>query len=134
MSDNKKNTTPTKPGDPKIEAIKDIIFGDTIKEIEKEFDDTQSLIEQHKVAVEQQLSALKGTMNEMVKELRQDLDKHVATLKEEMTQKFGELQNSSADRSALGKMLEDIGKKLQSWEYSDNKSEICILMLTSKAF
>ncbi|MGD1893882.1 MAG: hypothetical protein ACFB15_25220 [Cyclobacteriaceae bacterium] len=114
MSENKKKATPAAAGDPKIEAIKDIIFGDTIKEIEQEFDDTQSLIQQHKAAVEQQLSTLKSTMDEMVKELRQDLDKHVATLKEEMTQKFGELQNSSADRSALGKMLEDIGKKLQS--------------------
>jgi transketolase len=114
MSDNKKKPTPTKSVDPKIEAIKDIIFGDTIKEIEKEFDDTQSLIQQHKAAVDQQLATLRNTMDQMVKELRQDLDKHVASLKEEMTQKFSQLQNSSANRSALGKMLEDIGKKLQS--------------------
>ena len=115
MSDNKKAATPpTKTSDPKIDAIKEIIFGDTIKEIEQEFSETQHRIEQQKTALEQQLSQLKTTMDEAMKELRQDLDQHVASLKEEMTQKFGQLQNSSADRTSLGKMLEDIGKKLQS--------------------
>lgn len=118
MSENKKTSASPKVADPKIEAIKDIIFGDTIKDIEREFNDTQSLIQQHKATMEQQVSTLRTNMDQMVKELRQDLDKHVATLKEEMTEKFSQLQNSSADRSALGKMLEDIGKKLQSQQES----------------
>ncbi|MEM9833987.1 MAG: hypothetical protein AAF944_25370 [Bacteroidota bacterium] len=114
MSEKKKSAKPPKVNDPKIEAIKDIIFGDTIQEIEQEFSDVQTLINQYKTATEQQLSQLRSTMDEMVKELRQDMDKQLDSLKEEMGQKFGELKHNSADRSLLGKMLEDIGKKLQS--------------------
>ena len=115
MSDNKKQPAPTKTSDPKIDAIKEIIFGDTIKEIEQEFDDTQHLIQQQKAAMEKQVAQLRETMDQMMKELRQDLDNHVATLKEEMSQRFSQLQDSSANRSSLGKMLEEIGKKLQAW-------------------
>lgn len=114
MSDTKKPPASSKRSDPKIEAIKDIIFGDTIEDIEQEFRDIQALIQQHKTATEQQLSTLKSNVDQMVKELRKDLDKNIVTLKEEMTQKFGQLQHNSTDRSTLGKMLEDIGKKLQS--------------------
>ena len=114
MSENKKEAAPAKISDPKIDAIKEIIFGDTIKEIEQEFDDTQNLIQQHKADIEKEVGQLRETMDQMMKELKQDLDKHVATLKEEMSQKFGQLQDSSANRSSLGKMLEEIGKKLQA--------------------
>ena len=114
MSDNKKSEKPPKASDPKIEAIKDIIFGDTIQEIEQEFSDVQTLLNQYKANTEQQVHQLKSTMDKMLNELRQNMDKQVASLKEEMSNKFGELQHSSADRSTLGKMLEDIGKKLQS--------------------
>ncbi|WKN44760.1 hypothetical protein [Tunicatimonas pelagia] len=114
MSDNKKPTAPPKAADPKIEAIKDIIFGDTIQEIEQEFSDLMALIEKHKATADQQMTQMRTTMDELAKELRHELDEHANSLKEEMTQKFSQLQNSSADRSSLGKMLEEIGKKLQA--------------------
>ncbi len=114
MSDNKKTTAAAQTTDPKIDAIKDIIFGDTIKEIEQEFSDLLGLIEKHKATADEQMTQMRSTMDEMVQQMRQELDEHTNALKEEMTQKFSQLQDSSADRSSLGKMLEDIGKKLQS--------------------
>jgi DNA anti-recombination protein RmuC len=100
--------------DPKIEAIKEIIFGENIKEIEKDFDETRTLIKQQKENLNAYIEQTRKELENSIEQMKEDFDRQMKVLKEDMTQKFDQLHESSANRHRLGKMLEDLGKNLQA--------------------
>lgn len=106
--------TPTQvEKDPKIEAIKEIIFGENIKEINKEFELTKAALQAQKEAFDQHLTKLQKEAKESADALRKDLETQILALKNELTASLQKLKTDAADRTSLGKMLEEIGKKLQ---------------------
>jgi transketolase len=106
--------TPTQAEkDPKIEAIKEIIFGENIKEINQEFKVTKAALQAQKEAFDQHLTQLQKEAKESSEALRKDLEAQILGLKNELTVSLQKLKADAADRTSLGKMLEEIGKKLQ---------------------
>lgn len=100
--------------DPRIDAIKDIIFGENIKEYDAEFKKIKEYIEEQKVILETAIDSLRSDMDKVLDELRSDFDDSVKSLKEKTLEEISDLDNAKADRSTLGSMLEEIGKKLQA--------------------
>ena len=100
--------------DPRIDAIKEIIFGENIKEYNKEFDKLKVIITKHREDQQQKLKDLRQELKSLIAELDKSMSKQLADLK---TQTLNELQNSNSNnisRKQLGELLEELGKKIQS--------------------
>ncbi len=108
-----KQTSPQNEKDPKIEAIKEIIFGENIKEINQEFETTKAALQAQKQAFDQHLAQLRQEAKESTEALRKDFEAQITALKNELTTSLQKLKTDATDRATLGKMLEEMGKKLQ---------------------
>lgn len=99
--------------DPRIDAIKDIIFGENIKEYDAEFKKIKEYIEEQKSILETAIDSLRSDMDKLLEEVRNDFDDSVKSLKNRTLEEMNNLDDTKANRATLGSMLEDIGKKLQ---------------------
>ncbi len=113
MSDNKKSAKPPKTSDPKIDAIKDIIFGDTISEIQEEFDQVKTSIREHRQALDEQMSQVRQELEKTIQQLQQETTQKLQDIKEDTLQRFGQMEGNVPSNADLGKMFEDLGKRLQ---------------------
>ena len=116
----KKNQNPTegKPSDAandqasaakyasRIEAVKELIFGEDNAEIREQLDVLNEKIEAEISGLNERLS---GVIDELDKSTQARIDNMEMDLKSEIDR----LDYNKSDRFQLGKMLEDIGKTLQ---------------------
>jgi hypothetical protein len=93
----------------KLQAVKELIFGQEIQNYDAEFKDIHKQIDDNKIqnaedTVNQQkaLSLLEKTITSRIDRLEADLIKKIAVL-----------DNKKTDRAKLGKLLIQIGEKLQ---------------------
>jgi len=106
----KKTTTPEPPVqanyNSKMEAIKDLIFGEENAALRESIQDLTQHMEAEIQRIEEKYSALAA-----------DMDKATASridnLEMDLKAEIDRLDDHKADRFKLGKMLEEIGKTLQ---------------------
>lgn len=94
----------------KIQAVKELIFGTEIKNYEKEFQEIQD----HLAEIEQKLVDESNARESAVQQLEKDMEARLDKLEATLTKKIEELEDKKTDRAALGKMLVQIGEKLQA--------------------
>jgi DNA anti-recombination protein RmuC len=102
--------------DPKIEAIKEIIFGDNIKEINHEFDEVRAMIREHRQALDERMNQVRQELEKSIQKLHQDTEREMQTMKEDTLTRLAQLEGSVPSKANLGKMFEEIGQKLQHQE------------------
>ena len=114
------STTPNQNGsaerDPKIEAIKEIIFGDNIKEINHEFDEVKAMLQEHRRALDERMNQVRQELEKSIQQLHRDTEKEMQTMKEDTLKRLTQLENSVPSNVNLGKLFEEVGRKLQSKE------------------
>lgn len=93
----------------KLQAVKELIFGQEIQDYDAEFKKLHEAIDSNTnknaedtAAQEKALSALEKAITNRIDRLEADLMKKIANL-----------ENKKTDRAKLGKMLIQIGEKLQ---------------------
>ena len=89
----------------KLNAIKEIIFGENIKAYESEFKQLKDEIIHQKSAIDQEIAAVKNEIRQMMKEVGEKMDSLRAELKA--------LDKAKSDRNKLGELLEEMAKKLK---------------------
>ncbi len=101
--------------DPKLEAIKEIIFGDNIKKYDKEFMQLRELIEHQRKEFDDTVKSVKNDFFDAFDGLKKELKADVKSLQKETTKALQKVDKDNAlDKKRIGKMFEDLGKKLQS--------------------
>ena len=101
--------------DPKLEAIKEIIFGDNIKRYDKEFMQLRELIEHQRKEFDDTVKLVKTEFFDAFDGLKKELKADVKLLKKETIKTIQKVdKDNTLDKKQIGKMFEDIGKKLQS--------------------
>lgn len=100
--------------DAKIDAIKHLIFGENMMDYDARFDKVNSTITKLKTEMESKMKKLEVKLAEMVTSLRDDHDKDLSQMEVKMAKEFVKINDKKADRMALGKMLQNIGEKLQA--------------------
>ena len=101
--------------DPKLAAIKEIIFGDNIKEYDKEFVHLRELIEHQRKEFDDTVKVVKVDFFNQFKELKKDLNADIKALQKKTLKVLQKVDKDNVvDKKRIGKMFEDIGKKLQS--------------------
>ena len=102
--------------DPKIEAIKEIIFGDNIKEINHEFEEVKAMVQAHRQALDERMTQVRQELEKNIQQLQQNTEKEMQAMKEDTLKRLTHLEDSVPSNTNLGKMFEDIGRKLQAKE------------------
>ncbi len=101
--------------DPKLEAIKEIIFGDNIKKYDKEFTHLRELIEHQRKEFDDTVRAVKNDFFDSFDELKKELIADVKLLQKETVKALQKVdKDNTLGKKRIGKMFEDLGKKLQS--------------------
>ncbi len=100
--------------DPKIEAIKEIIFGDNIKEYESEFKKLSDIIDKQRQELEGKLNNFKQETNDMLAQASKEFDTRLNELKKDFANEIDNLAKSKLDRKTFGHALKNLGEDISS--------------------
>ncbi len=90
----------------KIDAIKDIIFGEENAALRQSLNELDA-------KYEKKLSQLDDRLSDLVKELDMTLNNKLDNVEMDLKSEIDRLDDQKTDRHTLGKALEDLGKLLQ---------------------
>lgn len=93
----------------KLQAVKELIFGKEIQDYDAEFKKIHSIIAANKAKSDEDNLNQQKALDNLEKSITGRIDR----LEAELTKKIALLDNKKADRAKLGKMLIQIGEKLQ---------------------
>jgi|GEM_PF-2177655 len=93
----------------KLQAVKELIFGKEIQDYDAEFKNIHKLISDNKAKSDQDNADQMKALDQLEKNISARIDR----LEAEVMKKIALLDNKKADRAKLGKMLIQIGEKLQ---------------------
>ena len=90
----------------KIDAIKDIIFGEDYAALRQAIADLNERLSRENTALDDKFSALASDIDKTI-------SNRIDNLEIDLKAEIDRLDDQKTDRFQLGKMLEDIGKRLQ---------------------
>ncbi len=106
------DSNPNDATNSKIDAIKELIFGNNIKEYEHEFNEIKNIIAHNKEEIERNLNEAKNEIFDAMEELREDLNRQLDELHLNMNNEIDRLQENKTDRSLLVKLFSDLSKEI----------------------
>ena len=119
MSKNQK-TEPTQNKDvdqlalSKIEAVKNLIFGETIQNYDSEFNQVKQNILSQKKALEQLIDEVQAELKESIDNLSTDINIRISDLENNLEDKIDNLTEASVSKKVLGKLLVELGEKISN--------------------
>ncbi|RAV28038.1 fructose 1,6-bisphosphatase [Sinomicrobium soli] len=97
----------------KIEAIKNLIFGENIQEYNSEFEAVKKDILQKKKELQHLLEETRAELMQTIDNLSTDLNIRITELENSLQEKAESLDQEKVDKSTLGKLLIQIGEKIR---------------------
>ena len=104
--------TPKELNNSKIEAIKNLIFGENIAEYDNEFEAIKNDIIKKKMALEDLIATTQTELNEAIDNLSTDVNIRITKLEDDLAAKFENLNEKKVDRKQLGDLLIKLGSKI----------------------
>ena len=117
MSKNDKNTQDiTNSNDPtsKIDAIKQLIFGDNIQEYDHEFEAVKLDILNKKKELESLIDDVKAELLQNIDNLSTDINIRITELENTLEDKAQVLEEKKLDRKLFGDLLIKLGEKISN--------------------
>lgn len=110
-------------GDPKIEAVKQLIFGENMQQYDSEFNEIKALIKKTRTEIENELNETRDALNKLInqtkdsltneiQDLRSDMNKKVTQLRADMDEAVADLDDRKLNRKLLGTLLQEMGKQI----------------------
>lgn len=96
----------------KIEAIKNLIFGDNIAAYNSEFDTVKQDILHKKRELEDFIEETRKELNQSIDNLSTDINIRITELEDNLNDKANELSNKKVDKKTLGDLLITLGEKI----------------------
>ena len=96
----------------RLEAIKNLIFGENIQQIDQEFQAIKNHIEKRKEELEDFIAETRKELNSTIDNLATDLNIRITDLENSMNDKTDELNHKKVDRNLLGTLLVSMGEKI----------------------
>ncbi|MGB0887223.1 MAG: hypothetical protein ACPGSL_03795 [Vicingaceae bacterium] len=110
----KEETTTAVNNDPKIDAIKQLIFGENMTEYDQRFDETLKSLEEAKAEIEEKRKEMDTKIQDTLNAMNTEFEKKMNAMETLFLNHVERLDNKKTDRKALGKMLQNISEKLQA--------------------
>tara|TARA_B100000965_G_scaffold389281_1_gene394768 strand:+ start:393 stop:740 length:348 start_codon:yes stop_codon:yes gene_type:complete len=98
----------------KMDAIKQLIFGDNMVEYDQRFKEVFDRIEKTQAELEDKLNSLDGQVKSTIEQLNKEFQLKSENLENQFLKAIEKLEDKKTDRKNLGKMLQNIGEKLQA--------------------
>lgn len=96
----------------RLEAIKNLIFGENIQQIDQEFLSIKNHVEKRKEELEDFIAETRKELNATIDNLATDLNIRITDLENSMNDKTEELNHKKVDRNLLGTLLVSMGEKI----------------------
>jgi uncharacterized protein YpuA (DUF1002 family) len=96
----------------RLEAIKNLIFGENIEQINTDFETIKNLIEKRKEELESFIEDTSKELNRLIDNLSTDVNIRITDLEENLNDKIDTLNHNKVDRSTLGTLLVSLGEKI----------------------
>ena len=100
------------PNSSKIEAIKNLIFGENIAEYNDEFEAIKKDLNNKKAALEDLINSTSIELNKAIDNLSTDLNIRITELEDTLEAKTSDLNEQKVDRKLLGDLLVKLGNKI----------------------
>lgn len=107
-ADNINTTDPTS----KIDAIKQLIFGENIQEYNSEFEAVKQDILNKKKELEALMDDVKAELLQNIDNLSTDINIRITDLENTLNEKAEDLNEKKVDRRQLGELLITLGEKI----------------------
>jgi len=116
MAKKKTTTPPPTPIDStsKIEAIKNLIFGENIEQYDTEFDTVRKEIKAKKELLENYIDEVRNELMQSIDSLSTDVNIRITDLEDSLQAKTEALAEEKVSRKELGKLLKNLGEKISS--------------------
>lgn len=114
MSEKVKDKIVENENDKKMDAIKQLIFGENMVEYDQRFNELMEKLENTHQLLEEKIKLLDDTLNSTIDDLNSEFESKRLKLEDDFNIAFDKLDRKKTDRKALGKMLQTIGEKLQA--------------------
>lgn len=98
----------------KIEAIKNLIFGENIQQYNSEFETLKKELDQQKAVLENYIDEVRGELMQAIDSLSTDVNIRITDLEDSLTEKIDDLNDKKLDRKQMGKLLITLGEKISS--------------------
>lgn len=96
----------------KIEAIKNLIFGDNIAAYNSEFEHVKTDIAKKKKELEDYIEDTRVELNQAIDNLSTDINIRITELENNLADKAEDLENKKVDKETLGNLLITLGEKI----------------------
>ncbi len=104
--------TPIIDSSTKLEAIKNLIFGDNIQQYDSEFETLKKEIDDKKAALQSYIDEVRGELMQSIDSLSTDVNIRITDLEDSLNDKTETLNEQKVDRRELGKLLISLGEKI----------------------
>lgn len=96
----------------KIEAIKNLIFGEQIEAYDSEFEKLKEDMMSKKKALEDLLEEVRLELSQSIDNVSTDLGIRITELESSLENKLNDLESAAVKKEELGKLLMDIGERI----------------------
>ena len=96
----------------KIDAIKELIFGENIVEYNHEFEEIRKDILNKKEALEDLIELTKQELNKAIDNFSTDINIRITELEDSLDQKVNDLNSKKVNKKDLGQLLIKLGEKI----------------------
>ena len=98
----------------KIEAIKNLIFGDNIVQYDSEFETLKNDLQKKKEHLENYIDEVRNELMQSIDSLSTDVNIRITDLEDAINTKTDALSEKKVDRKELGKLLISLGEKIST--------------------
>ncbi|WP_309609800.1 fructose 1,6-bisphosphatase [Flavobacterium sp.] len=96
----------------RLEAIKNLIFGENIQQIDSDFSSVKNLIEKRKEELEAFIEATSKELHTLIDNLSTDVNIRITDLEDNLNEKIDLFDHKKVDRNSLGTLLVSLGEKI----------------------
>ena len=98
----------------KIEAIKNLIFGDNIVQYDSEFETLKNDLQKKKEHLKNYIDEVRNELMQSIDSLSTDVNIRITDLEDAINTKTDALSEKKVDRKELGKLLISLGEKIST--------------------
>lgn len=107
------NKASTFSNDAKIDVIKELIFGNNMREYQSEFEGLHDVVTQNKIDLENKLNTAKDELYDYLDEMRKELNAKIDDLQMNLQAEIDRLDDVKTDRKMLGDLFEHMAKEIK---------------------
>jgi len=96
----------------KIEAIKNLIFGENMEQYDSEFDTLKKEIQKKKEVLENYIDEVRDELMQSIDSLSTDINIRITDLEGNIQERTDALDQTKVNKNQLGKLLINLGEKI----------------------